>query len=416
MILIYLILLIIAPQLWIEPFVGIPVDMFLYPIWFLVITVKGRLNEFFNFNRQDTFFFMFIIWLILSAFANPRHGLTNHFIIEYIKMFLLYRLIVVTIDSDEDFIRVVKALLVLVLVIAVEAIQHKYDPAGLGWAGQKLGWVDKSVIEAGGTGRTQWINIFDGPGVFCVLFTTALPFALRYLDKHNSKMVKFFGLLIVSLLIFAIWTTGSRGGFLATMAILGVYGMVRMKVTFMTMVKVGSLLIFAYMAAPSHLTSVKDSNKSAQHRVDMWVQGIEMVQQNPVFGIGKGNFASYTGTLIAHNSAIEIMGELGIPGLFFWIGITYMAFKSLSVIIKTGKDPGFNSLMTAVAITLIGYIVSSMFVTLEYETLYFILALPRSVIRYKKINLEFTTKDLQFIMAIMLGFYLALKVFVILYY
>ncbi len=416
MILIYLILLIIAPQLWIEPFVDMRVDMFIYPFWMLIILIKGRLNEFFEFNKQDLFFFGMILWIILSALANPRTDMTNQLITEYIKMFVLYRLVILSIDSDDDFKAVIKYIIVLTYIIVIEALQHKYSPDGIGWAGQTLGWVDQSVLDAGGTGRTRWINIFDGPGVFCVLFTIALPFVLRFLDKHYSFFIKIMAIILLIPLLWAIWTTGSRGGFLATLSIFAVYGLIKMQVSFMTMMKVGGFLVIAYMLAPSHLTSIRDDNKSAQHRVDMWIEGIEMIEQNPLFGIGKGNFAPYTGKLIAHNSAIEIMGETGGPGFFLWIGILYLAFKSIYLLHKSTDDKRYISLLNALTITFIGYIVSSMFVTLEYETLYFLLALPRALIQNKKIDIDFNRKDFYNIAGMMFGFYITLKAFVIMYY
>lgn len=406
----------IAPQLWLEPFVGISVDLILYPLWFLVILSSGRLNEFFKFNKQDIFFVAFIAWIILSAAANPIHGLTTAYIVAYIKMFVLYRLIILSINSSDDIRKTASNLIFLAFVIAVEAIMHKYGDSGLGWAGQTLGWVDPSVLEAGGTGRTRWVGIFDGPGVFCVLFTTALPFVLRFLDKSSKFSSKFFGFLLLLVFLLAIWTTGSRGGFLGTLAIFGVYGMNRMKISFGSMIKIGALLVMVYVMAPSHLTAVKDQNKSAQHRVDMWVQGIEMVQQNPVFGIGQGNFQQYTGSLIAHNSAIEIMGEKGLPGLFFWIAMIYLAFKSIYLILQITQDAAYISILTAISISMIGYIVSSMFVTLEYETFYFLLALPRALVRHHKIDIEFNKKDFKIVSATVIVFFIALKAFVMLYY
>lgn len=56
MIVLYLITLFIAPQLWIEPFVGLRVDLILYPIWMVYLTLAGRINKFFDFNIQDAFF------------------------------------------------------------------------------------------------------------------------------------------------------------------------------------------------------------------------------------------------------------------------------------------------------------------------------------------------------------------------
>lgn len=416
MILIYLISLIIAPQLWLEPFIDLRVDLFIYPFWLLIVIFKGRVGELFIYNKQDMFFIGMIIWMILSALANPRTDMTSEIIIAYIKMFVLYRLVIVSIDTDDDFRNIIKYFIIITYIIVVEALQHKYSANGIGWAGQDLGWVDQSVIDAGGTGRTRWVNIFDGPGVFCVLFTTLLPFVLRFLDKHYSLFIKLLAIFALVPLVWAIWTTGSRGGFLATLSIFGIYGLMRMQVSFMTILKVGGFIAVIYMLAPSHLTSIRDDNKSAQHRVDMWVQGIEMIEQNPVFGIGKGNFAPYTGTLIAHNSAIEIMGETGGPGFFLWIGLLYLTFKSIYLLHKSAGDPKYKSLLNAMTITLIGYIVSSMFVTLEYETLYFLLAIPRALIANKTIDIEFDQRDIINISVIMFGFYALMKSFVMLYY
>ena len=67
MILLYLIALFIAPQLWIEPFVDVRVDLFIYPVWFMLLILKGKINELFTFNKQDYFFIIFVIWLIISA-------------------------------------------------------------------------------------------------------------------------------------------------------------------------------------------------------------------------------------------------------------------------------------------------------------------------------------------------------------
>ena len=52
----YLTTLIIAPQLWVPPFVGIPVDYFMYPLWFVVASIQGRIVDFFKFRAIDWFF------------------------------------------------------------------------------------------------------------------------------------------------------------------------------------------------------------------------------------------------------------------------------------------------------------------------------------------------------------------------
>lgn len=415
MILLYLIALFIAPQLWIEPFVDVRVDLFIYPIWFMLLILKGKINELFTFNKQDYFFIIFVIWLIISAMLNSKNQFTNEIIINYVKWFFLYRMVVLSIENNDDFISIIHKLIFIVYIIVIEAIQHKYSADGIGWAGQSLGWVDQSVIDAGGTGRTRWINIFDGPGVFCVMFTLILPFILQMQDKAFSRSAKILSLLLLIPLLLAIWTTGSRGGFLATLAIFASYSLSRMNISITRMLKIAGFLSVVFIMAPSHMTSVRDSNKSAQHRVEMWIEGIEMVQQNPVFGIGRGNFANYTGSLIAHNSAIEIMGELGLPGLFFWVGLIYMAFKTIFNSLQYEQEPTTKSYKKALTIVIIGYLANSMFVTLEYETFYFILALARSLDFEDKKRVVFEQKDFVRIGLIVLGFFAMIKIFVQIY-
>lgn len=420
MIFLYLITLIIAPQLWLEPFIGLRTDIFIYPMWFLIILINGKINDFFDFKKLDWFFLAYICWTIFSALVNDQNELTTKIIVDYVKWFILYRLVIVTFDNIDDLIKSVHKLLFLIYIIVLEGYQHKHSADGLGWAGQPLGWVDQSVLDAGGTGRTQWVSNFDGPGVFCVMYTIALPFVLQYLDKHYSLKTKFIALIALIPLLLAIWYTGSRGGFLATIGIFGLYMTIRAAkkygLSIVRLMQIGAMASAVLMLAPSHLTQVKDDNNSAQHRVDMWIQGVEMVQQNPVFGIGRGNFSDYTGSLIAHNSAIENMGELGLPGLFFWIAMMYISFRHLYVFYNTSDNPVHVSYANALAICLAGYLISSMFVTLEYETLYFLIALAAVFGKKNERDLEFNLNDYIFVGGICLGWVAILKIFVSIYY
>jgi hypothetical protein len=415
MVTIYLISLLIAPQLWIEPFVGVRVDLFIYPLWFAYIFFTGRSTKFFELNKQDIIFMLFVIWLILSAIINDGNANTQAIIVNYIKWFVLYKMIAVTVDSNEAFVKTIHRLMLIVGVIVVEAIQHKLSSDGLGWAGQTLAWVDQSVLDAGGTGRTRWINIFDGPGVFCVMFTLVLPFILIRQDSAFTRKEKLVAYILLLPLLYAIWTTGSRGGFLATLAIFASYTLSRLNLSLTTMLRIGTFLTIVFMLAPSHLTTMRDSNRSAKHRVDMWIEGIEMVQQNPALGIGRGNFAHYTGTLIAHNSAIEIMGETGLPGLFFWMALIYMSIKTVMFRMATETDQRTKSYYRGLIICIVGYLANSMFVTLEYETLYFMLALTRSLDTNNDERLLFEGKDIMRVFYILAGFFITIKIFVQIY-
>ena len=420
MIFLYLITLVIAPQLWLEPFVGLRTDLIIYPIWLITIVATGKMDRFLKFETLDYLLLAYILWVIVSSFVNPGNALTSEKTTSYIKWFILFKLVVATIDDFDGLRSAAFRLVILVYVIVIEGIQHKLSPNGIGWAGQGLGWVDQSVLDAGGSGRTQWINIFDGPGVFCVLYTLGLPFVLQYFDKHHSFAKKLLALLAVVPWVIAIWYTGSRGGLLATLGIFGFYLLMRsidrINISLPKLFAVGGLCFSVLLLAPSHLTEVKDDNNSAQHRVDMWMQGLEMVKQNPLFGIGRGNYANYTGSLIAHNSAIENMGELGFPGLFFWVAAYYWAFMNIYCFVVNSDVKRDISMARAISLALIGYLISSMFVTLEYETQFFLFGMAAVIERINNKKIIFAKKDFWRVMMISLGWVVLVRVFVGLYY
>jgi len=415
-ILLYLTLLFIAPQLWIEPFVGLRVDLFLYPAWLAWIVATGRGADLLRFRALDWFFLGFIAWMSLSVLVNRIHPEAGTILFNYGKWFVLYRLVVATLPS----LRSVQATMVLLLcfgmLLAVEGIQHMHSEDGLGWAGQAFGWMDDEAASAGMAGRTRWINIFDGPGVFCVAYTIALPIALQMSARPFNAAVRLASMAMTLALLLATYYTGSRGGFLATVGVIGLFVLIRLKISLPRMIVAGAVMLLALVAAPSHLTSTRDSHGSAQHRISMWGEGVEMATFNPLFGIGRGNFASYSGRLIAHNSGVEIMGETGFPGLMLWLGMMYMAYRNIFAARGGTEDPYARSLLTALALSLAGYLLSSLFVTLEYETQYFLLALAGAAGRLAPAPPAFARRDLLLVAVTAASFFLIVKATVMIYF
>ena len=415
-ILLYLTLLFIAPQLWIQPFVGLEVDFILYPLWLAYCLFTGRLGAFFRFDSQDALFLLMIGWFAVSILVNGWADDSTEILVNYGKWFVLYRLVVATV-GDMARLRSMGWMLVLfAAILAVEGIQHFHSPDGLGWAGQTLAWVDERAKEVGLDKRTRWINIFDGPGVFCVAYTIALPFALNLIGAPYGRLTRVLGVALVGMLLLGTYYTGSRGGYITAVAICGLYMALKTRLSAKRLAAGAMLGIAVLLVLPGYVTSTRDSSRSAQHRVDMWAEGIEMVQQNPVIGIGKGNFQRYTSRLIAHNSVIETMGETGFVGLFLWLGIAYMAFKKVILFLRGGAAAESDAACArALAISLAGYLLSGMFVTLEYETYYMLLGMTAVVGQALPAPARFNGRDAVNVTGLMAFFYLAFKIFVMAY-
>jgi O-antigen ligase len=412
---IYLTALFIAPQLWVEPLVGVRVDFLIYPMLLLSVLLTSKRNAL-TLTDQDKFFLMMILWISLSWGANGFTDRGQEVLVNYVKWFVMYKAVSSLIVSAGQFRSVTRMLVGFAVVLAIEGIAHRFSQDGLGWAGQTMGWIDPSAMAAGEPGRTRWINIFDGPGVFCVVYTIALPFVLQYLISPFSVPVRLLGAGMLGLLLVAIYLTGSRGGFLTALAVFGLFVAIRMKISTGKIVGASLLIAVVFSLAPSHLTTMNDQSRSASHRVEMWAEGIEMIQQNPVLGIGKGSFAAYTGKLVAHNSAIEIMGETGFFGLLFWMGLIYMALKYIVHFIRFEADAVDRSYVTVLALSIIGYIISSLFVTLEYETFYFLLAMAAAIGYRVPQPVVFTRRDFGALMAIAIGWVVGIKLFVMAYF
>ena len=378
--------------------------------------MTGRVAELFRFRAQDKFFLAMLVWIVATVVVNGFRENSDKIIQDYIKWFFLYRLVVVSLPTLTDLRRTVLMLLGFGIILAIEGIQHMHSVTGIGWAGQEFAWMDAQAAAAGVVGRTRWINLFDGPGVFCVVYTITLPFAMQYLGKPFPMQRRLLAVLLIVPLLVATYYTGSRGGFLATVGVFGLYLLTKINISPARMILVGIVMLGVLVVAPARLTSTSDSHGSAQHRVSMWGEGIEMVQQNPVFGIGKGNFLRYTSRLIAHNSAVEIMGETGLPGLFFWLGIIYMGFKTLAAVYRESQDAIDRSCILALGLSVAGHIISSMFVTLEYETFYFHLALTAAAGNSLSVKPSFTNRDFWILCSIVAVAFATLKSVVMVYY
>lgn len=412
---IYLVTLVIAPQLWVSTFLNWPTDVILFPLMLGAVALSGRLQELYRFHAVDRLFLAFVLWITVSAVANGWTPQSQVQVFFYFKWFVLFKLIVAILGADAGRIRrSTTFFVVIVSILAIEVVQHRLA-GGLGWAGQTLDWIDPTALAAGEKGRARWVGIFDGPGVLAVLFTMALGFPLCALAYYESKARRVLLLLVVALLFWAIYCTGSRGGMLATLAVVSLAIMLRAGVSLRTIILSAGIAGVAYLVAPDYLTTIRDESKSSQYRVEMWAAGLDMIKSSPVFGIGIANFKEYSGRLIGHNSAVELMGETGMVGLSLWVSLLYVSVKGLLVERAQSVDLSQRWFATAMLLALAGYLTSAMFVTLEYETLYVLLAWCAALNRNATEVVAFTLRDGMHVGAILVGWLVALQAFVILY-
>jgi hypothetical protein len=108
-------------------------------------------------------------------------------------------------------------------------------------------------------------------------------------------------------------------------------------------------LAVAFFAGASALnyTGGRDISVESGGRLDLWGDGMELLKSHPLFGVGFGGMADYTGGLTAHNSLVVCAAELGLFGLYFWSLFLFPTGRDVLVIASPDKLTGGEPIMPA---------------------------------------------------------------------
>jgi O-antigen ligase len=139
-------------------------------------------------------------------------------------------------------------------------------------------------------------------------------------------------------------------------------------------------------------TSVAEAVESKLGRTELMKRGITATLQNPIFGLGPGQFASVEGSgtytsgrkgywMVNHNSFLQISSEAGLPALLFFSISLVAAWKKVAnvrmrAILQRHKELEILSL--ALLLSIVMFSVAAFFLTLAYR-LYFPILIGLSV-------------------------------------
>jgi probable O-glycosylation ligase (exosortase A-associated) len=237
---------------------------------------------------------------------------------------------------------------------------------------------------------------------FATFVVTAMPLALYVIHRARSSYQRMLGVAAMTLLTLGLVRSGSRGGFLALLAVVLFvnygYRAIALRWRVMATVTLAAVLLATaserYWKQMGTITSDSDYNFSEETgRIQIWQRGIGYMLQYPVFGVGPGNFNAAEGTLspfahrqqlgrpvkwnAAHNSYVQIGAELGLPGLLMFVGMIASAFvalrRSSRKLRAAQRDSAGAELTQALSASLIAFVVGAMFLSLAYSDILFTL-------------------------------------------
>jgi hypothetical protein len=210
-------------------------------------------------------------------------------------------------------------LLMLVCIIAACLMVHNgmvqlESPDGLGWTNT-----------AHERGRITYIGIFSDPNDLGMFLVMVMPFVAYFMYKQSVAM-KVIWMSVLLWLCYGVYMTNSRGTLLGTFTLCGSLFLV--KYGWKKSLIAGAIFAPVALVIMTSFREISAEDSSSQGRLDAWYAGYEMLVGSPIWGVGKGLFMEHH-MRTAHNSAVQVMAEMGFVGLFLWAGFIYLTIKML---------------------------------------------------------------------------------------
>lgn len=242
---------------------------------------------------------------------------------------------------------------------------------------------------------------------YALAINTILPFFwFLFVFEKRPFLKTVYGAAFLLSLIAVIYTF-SRGGFMGLSAIM-LFMLLsgRNRVRNISLL-VATVLFASYFTPASYWDKMRTitefeeqgTRSTSQMRLNLWKIGLVMTARNPVLGVGPLNSGFqivkygtdviddeselyYLSGRFTHNTFISVSSELGLPGLIFFLVIIVTSYKNAIVAGRQFKrnegetEPWLLAMPYAIMASLIGYSVTSFFITsYHYPHLYLVSAL-----------------------------------------
>ncbi len=278
-------------------------------------------------------------WLYLTGAKESFEG--------FGKIFLLVALIVWIVRTPARLRLYLWILLIAAGLLAVQGVQQYLT--GFNWGGVPI-LTHHLLAEP----RIRGLGIFSDPNDLALTLVFVVPLALGSLMGGAVPRNPLVGAPLLGLLLYAIYLTHSRGGFLALgvtlLAVIWQRWGRRVALPVAVVMGAGGLVMGA-----GKLAAAISGDPSSMDRLWLWSEGLQMMKAAPVFGVGQGLFMDYV-PQTAHNSVILALAEAGLVGGFFWIAAFYFASRDLVKVasLRRSADPQVRDLAKIAASLLSG--------------------------------------------------------------
>jgi probable O-glycosylation ligase (exosortase A-associated) len=283
---------------------------------------KYRYGSFtFPASKLNVDFILLLTAMAASLILSACKDCTIESIQNMLKLGVFYLLIILIVDSKK---RLEIFFWVFLLAIAKSAFDITF------------GFYHGQAIFNQGLNRANTTNsAMDNFNGIAITMNTVIPFVYYLLLHYKDTWKK---ILLGAILVLFVWTlivTGSRGGIVGFLAILGVVWWQSKNKMAMALLMI-VFLVVGWMSLGEdsktrYLSIFADNlDDSSSNRIKAWTDGLMLFVLRPLTGVGAGAFAnarleSFGVYLNPHSLYIQIIAELGIFGTIIY----FMFLKDL---------------------------------------------------------------------------------------
>ena len=332
------------------------------------------------------YLFLLLAWVALSVPGALYPGHAFELLTSFVKTVVLFVLILGSVRGFRDVERLAFVYFAAAALYAA-VVLTRFDVGGSAW-------------------RLAGLYYYDAND-YATFAVSALPLGLYFVLGQRRWARRLAGAAgLVALLITIVWS-GSRGGFLALLAVAAfvLFRFTALSKTWRALGTAAVVITVLTTASDAYWTQMRtilspdqDYNRTADAgRWKTWERGVGYMLLHPVLGVGAANFGVAEGTIsplarrqevgrgvrwgAAHNSFVQVGAELGVPGLLFFVAFLGWGFVSLARVSRQARGApqtrdGPPQLAQALTACLVGWVVGALFLSLAYsEMLYALLAL-----------------------------------------
>ena len=285
---------------------------------------------------------------------------------EFAKLVLYYLLLVANINSParlRRFLTCIASFVGLLTLLALLQYHGQIDIESL----RSLERGDDVGLGLGTFHQLKANGVFDDPNDFCLVLMLSMAVCLYRLNDPAGSVFRIAWLIPLATFGYAFALTRSRGGFLGVLLALATFLYARFGLKkALPLAAVALPMMFVLFAGRQ--TSLSTGGGTAQARIQIWVEGITLFRQSPLFGIGFNQFVGVVG-IEAHNSFLHTFADLGFFGGTLFLGIFVFALRALNLLGSNRTrllDPDLRRLRPYLMAIVAGYFGGMMSISRAY--------------------------------------------------